>query len=262
MTESLAHAHLFILDQLSPRALPSLHSASHRLLGAAYHRQGKYRDAFGEHERAYRYAAAGGDPWNMAESRSWQAYGQKALGRHAESLQALEGALHLVANREEPEHARLRARLLASAAQDAARLQDEATAGSYLYASEALLEQLPPSAEFDRAAWLESSGMCALFLGQEALAIRRLDLALREEAPMPHQIIRRTALAEAFARRRDREAALTAAAGVAPQLRVIQSRELNGYFLGFIRRDLPAAFPHDPQCRAFAAEAERMITIG
>ena len=84
--------------------------------------------------------------------------------------------------------------------------------------------------------------MYALFLGQEELAIRRLDLALKKVAPVPHQIIRRTALAEAFARRRDREAALAAAAEVVPQLKVAQSRELNGYFLRFIRRDLPAAF--------------------
>lgn len=260
--ESLAHTHLFLVEQLFPRSQPILHAACHRLLGAAYHRQGRHGDADDEHEHAYRAAVAAGDPRAMAECRSWQAYGAKAVGNHARSLESLESAIHFVSGRGEPLYARLHAALLATAAQDAAYLHDDRKAGSYLYASEALLEQAGPGPEFDREMWLESSGFCALYLGQDELAIRRLDQTLREGAPLPHQVIRRTALAQAHARRRDRDAALAMATAVLPNLKTAQSRELNRYLLGFTRRDLPAAFGSDSRCHAFAEEAATVVGIG
>src|SRR5262245_18150714 len=103
-------------DVLGPSLLSSYLSLTYRLLGATQHRRGHYEEALRAHRSAYLAALEAGDAWNMAESRSWQAYGMTALGHHADSLQAIEAALRLLSQRTDPESIRLQARLLSSAA--------------------------------------------------------------------------------------------------------------------------------------------------
>ncbi|MDQ6789586.1 MAG: hypothetical protein M3075_02825 [Candidatus Dormibacteraeota bacterium] len=263
---TIAQSQLVILDQFKSSlqesgALPSLFSATHRLIGATHHRHGRYTEALQWHGRAYREALESGDVWNMVESRTWQAYGKKALGRHAESLQALESALQLITSWDEPRSIRTRARLLSSAAQDAAFLHDGAQASARLYESEALLDQITePTDEFDRQAWLESSGICALFLGQLNLAITRLEQASRERPAnrVARQVITSTALAAAFARAGDPEAARRTSSKIVPMLTAVKSAELNDYFLGFLHHDLLKRFP-GPSYQAFVADTERSL---
>jgi len=70
------------------------------LVGATYHFQGRYQEALRAHEKAYMTALEGADGWNMAQCRSWQAYGWKALGRYTDALQATDAALRLISQLE------------------------------------------------------------------------------------------------------------------------------------------------------------------
>ncbi len=182
---AVGQAQLYLLQQhhtvLYPSVLPLFYSGVYRLIGATYHFQGRYHEALRAHEKAYMTALEGADGWNMAQSRSWQAYGWKALGRYADALQATDAALRLISQQGDTESIRLRARLLAFGAETAAILGDVKEVHARLNVSESLLEQLPPlHEEFDRVSWLQWAGMCALHLGQHELAITRLQQALEE----------------------------------------------------------------------------------
>src|SRR6266487_1541645 len=223
---AVGQAQLYLVQQhhtvLYPSVLPLFYSGVYRLIGATYHFQGRYQEALRAHEKAYMTALDGADGWNMAQSRRWQAYGWKALGRYADALQATDAALRLISQLDDTESIRLQARLLAFGAENAAILGDVKEVHARLNASEALLEQLPPlHEEFDRVGWLQWAGMCALHLGQHELAITHLQQALDE---LPAQWIRRyvsTAipLVCALARRKERAATLAMAHKTLPQLK-------------------------------------------
>ncbi len=249
---------------LSPDVLLPYYSLTYRLIGATHHRRGDYEEALCAHNSAYLAALDGGDVWNMAESRSWQAYGMTALGRHSDSLQTIEAALRLLSGQANPDSTRLRARLFSSAASMAAALGDAKQADAMLHASEALLDQLPGlHEEFDRVAWLESAGVCALRLRRLELAITTLRQAL-SEVPT-HWIARRVfttiALSTALACARDRDGAIAVAREVIPQLQAAQSRELTQHFTGFLYNGLPANFPNDKVSQHFAHEAEAILAV-
>jgi transcriptional regulator with XRE-family HTH domain/tetratricopeptide (TPR) repeat protein len=244
---------------LSRGALPTLYSAAYRLLGAAYHRSGRYHEAMLAHDKAYIAALEGADAWNMAESRGWQAYGMQALGRHGDALAVTLAALRLIAERPGPDSTRLRARLHASAAMTAASMGDEAQVGAMLAASETLLDQLPPlHEEFDQIAWLEAAGVCALRLGHLDVAVDRLRNALdrtpREWAA--RYVFTVLALATASARTGDRDAAIAVAKGALPQLRAVRSGELTGQFAEVLRMDLAAGCPSDRESQTLVDEVE------
>jgi DNA-binding SARP family transcriptional activator len=265
---AVGQAQLYLVQQhhtvLYPSVLPLFYSGVYRLIGATYHFQGRYQEALQAHEKAYMTALEGADGWNMAQCRSWQAYGWKALGRYADALQATNAALRLISQQGDTESIRLRARLLAFGAENAAILGDVKEVHTRLSASEALLEQLPPlHEEFDRVGWLQWAGICALHLGQHELAITRLQQAL-DELPAPW--IRRCVstaipLACALARRKERAATLAIAQRTLPQLKALQARALTQEFLHCLVEDVLVNFPQDTQCQAFVAEAERQLML-
>ena len=265
---AVGQAQLYLVQQhhavLYPSVLPLFYSGVYRLIGATYHFQGRYQEALQAHETAYLTALEGADGWNMAQSRSWQAYGWKALGRYADALQTTDAALRLISQQGDTESIRLRARLLAFGAENAAIMGDVKEVHARLNASEALLEQLPPlHEEFDRVGWLQWAGICALHLGQHELAITRLQQAL-DELPAPW--IRRYAstaipLACALASRKEREATLAIAHKTVPQLKAMRARALTQEFIHCLHEDVLANFPHDKGCQAFVAEAERQLTL-
>jgi transcriptional regulator with XRE-family HTH domain/tetratricopeptide (TPR) repeat protein len=260
---AVGRSQLYLLNRhhsvLSRNVLPTLYSAAYRLLGAAYHRSGRYHEALLAHDKAYMTALEGGDEWNMAESRGWQAYGMQALGRHGDALAVTLAALRLIAEQPGMDSTRLRARLHASAAMTAASIGDEAQVGPMLAASEALLDQLPPlHEEFDQVAWLEAAGVCALRLGHLDVAVDRLRNAL-DRTPREWTarcVFTVLALATASARTGDRAAAVAVAKGALPQLRAAQSRELTGQFAEVLRTDLAAGCPSDRECHALVDEVE------
>ncbi len=265
---AVGQAQLYLVQQhhtvLYPSVLPLFYSGVYRLIGATYHFQGRYQEALRAHEKAYMTALDGADGWNMAQSRSWQAYGWKALGRYADALQATDAALRLISQLDDTESIRLQARLLAFGAENAAILGDVKEVHARLNASESLLEQLPPlHEEFDRVGWLQWAGICALHLGQHELAITHLQQALDE---LPAQWIRRyvsTAipLVCALARRKERAATLAIAQRTLPQLKALQARALTQEFLHCLHEDVLANFPQDTRCQAFVAEAEQQLML-
>ena len=257
----LLQQHHHLLDHSG--ILPGLYSALYRLIGATYQRQGRYHDAIHQHQKAYLAALEGGDAWQMAESRSWQAYGLKTLAQYQDSLQAIDAALRLIDAQTDQRGVRLQARLLATAAETAAMIEGSSEAASCLHAAEALLAELPDlHEEFDRVAWLESVGYCSLHLGRHDAAISSLQQALHD---LPSRWTARylfatTGLAIAYARRRELDAALATARGSLPQLTAVQTPELTQHFVNFLRLELPASFPGDRRCQGFVAEALHALT--
>ncbi len=256
---AVGQAQLYLVQQhhtvLYPSVLPLFYSGVYRLIGATYHFQGRYQEAT---------ALEGADGWNMAQSRSWQAYGWKALGRYADALQATDAALRLISQQGDTESIRLQARLLAFGAENAAILGDVKEVHARLNASEALLEQLPPlHEEFDQIGWLQWAGICALHLGQHELAITHLQQAL-DELPAPwirRYVSTAIPLVCALARRKERAATLAMAHKTLPQLKALQARALTQEFLHCLHEDVLANFPHDTRCQAFVAEAERQLML-
>jgi tetratricopeptide (TPR) repeat protein len=264
---AVARTQLYMLRahhaQLDPDVLPAFYSAAYRLMGATCHRSGLYKEALRAHDKAYLAALDGGDAWNMAECRAWQAYGMQALGRIEDALAMTGSALRLLSERDDRDAVRLRARLLTSAAMNAATLRSEERVAAMLRESELLLDQLPAShEEFDRTAWLESTGVCSLRLGHVELAVDQLGKAL-EETPehwVSRHVFATMGLATALACTRDRDGALAAAGGLVPRLQAMRSRELVEHFLRFLHRDLLGSFPSDGPCLALAAEAEESLS--
>jgi transcriptional regulator with XRE-family HTH domain/tetratricopeptide (TPR) repeat protein len=262
---STAQIHMVQRHQadLHPGALPKFYSAAYRLLGATYHRRGRYQEALLAHEQAYLSALEGAETYNMAQSRCWQAYGMQMVGRHADSLALMNMALRLVSNLPELAGGRLHCRLLTCVAMNAALVGDRKLAIEMLHACELLLDQLPgPHEEFDRSAWLESAGVCALRLGDVDAAVGQLQRALND-TPV-HWTQRRAlttiGLAKAFAFQGERDATLAAAYELLPQLEAVRSRELVDQFLHYVNEVLLTSFPNDINCLALIAEARTRLT--
>lgn len=265
---AVSRSQLALLHQVHadvfPTVLPMLYSGVYRLNGAALHFQGQYDDAHKAHQKAYIAALDDADMWNMAQSRSWQAYGLRALGNHAEALQVADAAVRLVSQQTDTESLRLQARLLAFGAENAAIIGDERGAETRLAASERLLEHLPaPHVEFDHASWLQQAGMCALHLDQNEVAARRLQQALNE---LPaHWALRYVStaipLAKAYARVSELDESLKIVEATVPIVRSIQAPALTQEFQSFLAVELPKSFPHNERCRAITAEAQRQLAV-
>ncbi len=252
----------YVSAELYPSVRPMLYSGVHRLIGAALHFQGRYEEAYRAHEQAYITALEGGDSWNMAQSRSWQAYGLQALGRNSDALVIADGALRLISQQDDLENIRLRARLLAFSANNAALMGSEEEAQRRLSASEDLLERLPgPHEEFDRTAWLQEAGTCAMHLGQYQVAASRLQQAL-DEFPA-HWALRsiETAvpLASTLIRMNNLDGALAIAQKTLPIVRTAQSHALTQKFIRCLHTELLTRFSRDDRCRAFIAQAEQQL---
>jgi tetratricopeptide (TPR) repeat protein len=243
---------------------PLYYSGVHRLIGAALHFQGRYEAAYHVQEKAYIAALEGADAWNMAQSRGWQAYGLKAREEYLEAMHAADAALRLVSWQEDTESIRLRARLLAFGAENAALLGQSGEVQRRLDASEELLEYLPGAhEEFDRTSWLQQAGTCALSLKHYDLATQRLQQAL-DELPA-HWTLRSVStaipLASAFARQKERNRALAIAEQTVPVVQASQSLSLIREFKSFLQEDLLACFPSDRRCQTFVAEVQQQLAL-
>jgi DNA-binding SARP family transcriptional activator len=265
---AVGQAQLSLLEQVSaylyPGIRPLFYSGVYRLIGASFHFQGAYREALHAQEKAYVAALELADVWNMAQSRSWQAYTWQARGRYHDALQATEAALHLLVDRDDLEHLRLKARLLALGAELASLVGDETTAQVKLEASEALLPYFSAShEEFDRASWLQAAGTCAFHGGHYSRAIQHLQQAIDA---LPSQWVRRylsTALplGRAFAHLQEREASLAVAQQMLPLLKTVQAQTFTQAFADYLREDLLANFPHDSSCQMFIADATQQLAL-
>ena len=265
---AVSRSQLALLHQVHadvyPTVLPMLYSGVYRLNGAALHFQGHYDDAHKEHQKAYIAALDDADAWNMAQSRSWQAYGLRALGSYADALQVADAAVRLISQQTDTEGIRLHARLLAFGAENAARLGDVRGSETRLGASERLLEHLPaPHEEFDHASWLQQAGVCALYLQQNDVAAKRLEQALNE---LPVQWALRyvstaVPLAMAYARMRELDEALRIVEMTVPVVRSVQAPALTTEFQSFLEVALPKSFPGNERCQTITAEAQQQLAL-
>jgi len=236
----------------------------YRLIGAALHYQGRYHEALREHEKAYIAALEGADAWNMAQCKSWQAYEWKALERYSDALQATEAALRLTSPQSDTESLRLKARLLAFKAENAAITGDVQDVPFQLNASKELLVHLSPShEEFDRVGWLQWSGICALHLGQHELAIEHLQQALDE---LPAHWTRRSVataipLARAFAQIHDRKRTLAIAEQALPNIKALHAETYMQDFVSYLYKDLLTNFPNDEYCQTFTTKTQQQLVL-
>jgi tetratricopeptide (TPR) repeat protein/DNA-binding XRE family transcriptional regulator len=265
---AVSQAQLILVQQnhsvIYPSVLNILYSGVYRLKGAALHFQERYEEAYKAHEQAYLVALEGADAWNMAQSRGWQAYGLKACGSYREALQAADAALRLVSQQDDRESIRLKARLLAFSAENAAILGNVDEVQARLSASEELLQHLPGQhEEFDRISWLQQAGNCALSLKQYDLARSRLQQALDE---IPSQWALRFAstalsLASALAQMRELDEAIKVAKRALPTVSSVQSSSLIREFASYLQTELLANFPSVEQCRTFVVDAQQKLAI-
>jgi len=262
---AVSQAQLILVEHVStylyPSVRPMVYSGVYRLKGAALHFQGRYDEAYQALEKAYFTALEGTDVWNMAQSRSWQAYGLKEQGNFSDALQATDAALRLISQQDDRESIRLRARLLAFGAETAAVLGDEKHVKVRLDASEALLDSLSdPHEEFDRASWHQQAGNCALSLKQYDAAAKRLQRALNE---LPSQWTLRyvstsVALVQALLHIRDLDGALACARRSLTAVKTAQAAVLTQKFAE-MQQALLVHFPNEERCQTFVAEAQRQL---
>lgn len=251
------HYHIY------PNLLLLFYSAVYRLNGAAHYFQGRYHDAWKALEQSYVAALDSADTWNMAQSRSWQAYIWNAKGNYAEALQATKAALRLIAQQDDTENIRLRARLLSFGATNAAMVGDIKEVQKRLDASKELLEYLPfTHEEFDKLSWFQEAGICALKLGQYELAANQLRIAL---TTLPTQwALRYISTSIPFAitqiRLKHVENALAIVQKTLPVIKAIQSVRLTQEFMHCLQTELAATFPHNSHCQLFVAEAQRVLS--
>jgi tetratricopeptide (TPR) repeat protein len=265
---AVGQAQLFLVQQASSNLYPSVqaffYSVVYRLIGAVLHFQSRYEEAYQAHEKAYIAALEGADAWNMAQSRSWQAYGLRERGNYLEALQVADAALQLVSHQNDTESIRLRARLLAFSAENAALLNDAEEVKTRLSASEKLLEHLPGyHEEFDGVSWLQQAGSCALSLGQYDVATARLQQALDE---LPRQWTLRfvstaVPLVTALTRTGEMEEALLIAEKTIPVIKFLQSPALAQEFNNYLQAELIASFPNDKRCKSFVVDAQRQLAL-
>ncbi len=263
---AVGQALLFLLKQyhseLLPAMQPSLYSVTYRLIGAAMHYQDRYRAALNAHMQAYLTSLEGGDAWNMAQSRIWQAYAMEAQGQYEDALQVLEAALRLISTQNNIEGIRTSAHILASSAEIAALMNDVEETQVKLSASEALLEHLPgPNAEFDRATWYEVAGVCALHLKQFDVAAERLNLAI--ETQLPEALFRRAAtlmpLVMTYAYLGERNTSLDLAENAIPLFNSINASGMSRQFVEYTTCALSEAFPDDPKTQTFIANLQHRL---
>lgn len=265
---AVGQAQLYLVQQshatLYPSVRPVFYSAVYRLIGAALHFQGRYHEARQAHEKSYIAALEGADAWNMAQSLSWQAYGWRALGRYSDALQATDAALHLISEKQDTESIRLRARLLALGAENAALMGEEKLVHARLHASEELLDYLPGlHEEFDRASWLQQAGTCALTLGQYDSAAEQLRLALDELPPRwtLRYVPTALSLVGALMHMGELDKALALAQRTFPLVKGAQAPALTEEFTSYLQREVLTQYPNDMRCQAFVSEVHQQFAL-
>jgi len=267
---AVGQAQLVLVQEASaylyPTIRPIFYSSAYNLIGAAYHFQGRFNDAYKAHEQAYIAALEAMDVLNMAQSRAWQANGLREQQRYSEALQTIEAALRLVSQQRDTASIRLQAHLFASSAEMAAFLGNDTLMQRYLDASQMFLAQLPYeyNDEFDHASWHQYKGTCALILNQNDIATEELQVAIESLPPqsMVRHIITLTPLAIAYARERNRERCLETIKRATTVVKTINSASLNKQFVDYLQREILVPFADDQDIQALASETQQRLMLG
>lgn len=241
------------LQSVLPRSrLAIFYAATYNLIGAAFHSLGHYPEAQRTHEQAYAAALEGGDIWNQAQSLNWQAIDANVQGYYRQAMIHIEAALHLLTDKEDKDFLRLRAHLLADWAYNASLLQEQHLAQQKLADSANFLRDLDPNEEFDQARWHQLAGDCDLLDHRYDEAINHLEQALTQIPAqwLTRRLLTLIPLAEAYARKNERDQSIAMAKQAATVLSNMNSPMLQRRFAAY-QHTLSELFPEDRQVKAF-----------
>lgn len=239
-------------DLVSSDVRCDLYAGLYNLIGAGYFLQARYDAAQRMYKRAHRAAAEGQDNWDLAQNLNWQAIVASARGLYTEAIRLIDAALRVIANENDERFMRLKAHLHADKAYNAALLQEDMLVEEGLEASATLLDDLGPDEEFDQTSWYQKKGSCLLSLGNYKKAIDYLQQSL-VQLPAPwitRRILTLIPLAEAYARKRERDASIATAEHIAAIIDSADSIMLNHRFLEY-QQLLLEIFPYDKHVLSF-----------
>ncbi|GCF08394.1 helix-turn-helix domain-containing protein [Dictyobacter arantiisoli] len=249
-------AQLYLVQQTHDLILPeyrsSLYAALYNLTGAALFYQGATEAAQRAYTQAHIAALEGADIWNLAQNLNWQAISANSHGHYDKAIEHIEASFRLINGQQEEQLVRLRAHLLADWAYNAALLQDGNCVEAKLEASSSFLDALGPAEEFDRTRWYQVAGSCMLNLKHYSSAIEHLErsLSLLPSTWINRRVLTLVPLAEAYARRHERDASIAVAENIITLLEEIDSSLLNQSFYNY-QQILLKAFPRDQRTQTF-----------
>lgn len=262
---TIAEALLFLMQQVhallsaSPRCM--FYASIYRLKGAALFFLARYHEAMKAFNQSYIAGLEANDPWNMAESLSWQGGVWKACGMQAKAIQTTEAALRLTCRHEKEKSLPLRARLFAHWAESAALLHQPGIMREKLEASADLLKYLEMNDEFDYATWKQYRAVCHFYIGETVVADKYFQQALEETKP--DWILQKgyTLLLQAQSRLKvgeiDRSIAVARAS--LPFIARIDSPLINRGLMDYMQEVLYLSSNPDTSIQAFAAEAQQLM---
>lgn len=264
---AVGQAQLYLVQQchstLPSRDRSMFYTSVYNLIGKALYFQERHEASLEAHTNAHIAAMSTGNPWFVTQSLICQADCHQTLNQHAQAIEALEEALHIVGNPTEIGLIRTKAHLLACWADNAISLGEYSTAQRQLDASAAFLDQLEPSEEFDRATWLQLVGKYAFATGDYAKAIQHYEEALA--ALPPNWIIRQAfiliPMMVTYACMRDRSASLALADRAASVVNTLNAPSTNKQFVDAVRLALLGAFPGDEQVLKFTSDLKYKVPV-
>lgn len=265
---AIAQAQLFMIQQshseLYVEVRPLFYAGAYNLIGATRYFLGQYYEAQQALDRAYIAGLEAAHPWLIGQTLSWQAYVSNGLERPAQTLPIIDKALRIIAEHQDRESIRLRARLLTLGVENEALLGHKEETQIRLAEAQTLLEYLPePHEEFDRVSWLQSAGECALALNNYDQSLIYLQQAVDE---LPQQWILRRAstlfsFAQALTRLKNAKQALAVAQQALPLIVSIQSPLFKQKFGHYLQAELLATFPNNRSCQQFVVEAQNYLAF-
>ncbi len=192
---TVSQAQLMLLQHMSAalpvRERPKLYASVYQLMGMGLCNQGHFHAALDAHSRAYIAALGAGDMFGVAYGLLGQANSYFVLAQHKAAIETVQQALHVLGALDGPS-LHIKAHLLGVWADSAMSAGDYETAHQKLDAIAALLDDLSPNEEFDRANWYQLLGKYAYFTGDYAAAENWCEQAWQE---LPEASIIRRALA-------------------------------------------------------------------
>ncbi len=255
----------YLMQQVHALLYPGIqslyYSGIYRLMGAALYFQERFEEAQYAQNCAYTAALESADTWNMAQSRTWQAYGYQALGQHDSAIQTIASALHLITIQDDEASRCLHSHLLACWAESATALRDYRTAQEKLEASENLVAAIKPNEEFDYSHWLQVAGNCAQLRGDYTTAIRYYKQALTNLDPcwLMRNSITTMPLAAVYARIGEYEASLDVAMKATSLISRFNAPIMVRQLIAYLQHDLLGHYSDDASIRSFIEIAQRQI---
>jgi DNA-binding SARP family transcriptional activator len=247
-------------DHLPSQVMPFMYSSTYRLIGADLFFQSRYAEALQAHKQAYFAAVEACDPWNMAESLSWQGGVWKACGQQHKAIEETEKALRLAAESDNPQTYSLRARLYAHLAESAALLQQPEVVAEKLAVSAELLRQFDSNEEFDASAWQQYQATCAFYLGDARSAASYFQQALDNLKPnwMLQRAYTAQFLVQAHLKLGELGAAMKAARVALPYILSTNSLLLTSSFIEDMQQ-LHTLISDNPEVETFVEETLRQL---